>query len=170
MKKNKEQEKQLFDAYHAYDDARAQDAFIKYDKLIASVLLKNNISFNSEIYTKFIDKMTMAIKKHYDLLFRDFVITFNVNPRFGADLLIPMIATNESSNNEAINFRESLTGDAKFSQFLYDLNNEIVRLLNQKQYIEIYPNIILYVSPNTEHLKLLFSKEVVSKLSGVVEA
>ncbi|ACF07157.1 Protein of uncharacterised function (DUF2714) [Metamycoplasma arthritidis] len=164
MKRNKEQEQQLFDAYQAYNDARAEDSFIKYDKLIASVLLKNNISFNSEIYIKFVEKMTMAINKHYDLLFRDFVITFNVNGRFGNDLLVPMIANFESSNNEAINFREALTNDTKASQFLYDLNNEIARLLNQKSYVEIFPNIILYISPNTEHLKLLFSRETVSKL------
>ena len=71
-----------------YDDYKTiiinQERFISFDKLIASVLLKDMLGFDSEVYVQFNDMLMMAVNKKYDLVYQDFVITYNLNPQFSS--------------------------------------------------------------------------------------
>ena len=104
----------------------------------------------------------MAVNKKYDLVYKDFVITYNLNPKFGLNNLVPMLNTYESSNNEAINLKSS--SNRMMNKFLTNLNAEINNLLLTKYYVEVIPETILYTSDNTNELKLLFSENVATKI------
>ena len=149
-----------------YDDYKTiitnQERFISFDKLIASVLLKDMLGFDSEAYIQFNDMLMMAVNKKYDLVYKDFVITYNLNPKFGLNNLVPMLNTYESSNNEAINLKSS--SNRMMNKFLTNLNAEINNLLLTKYYVEVIPETILYTSDNTNELMLLFSENVATKI------
>ncbi|AZZ65716.1 DUF2714 domain-containing protein [Metamycoplasma phocicerebrale] len=165
MKKNKKISPELFDVYTDYKDSQKKENLTTYNQLVASALFKNNLGFKSELYLKFLDLLNEALKKRHDMVFEDFVVTFNINPKFSQNILVPMISNVESSNTEAINLKDSSKSEI-YNQFLQDFNEEISKALNAGNYVEIIPNFLLYISPNTNQLKLLFSEEIVIEIEN----
>ncbi|WP_412031486.1 DUF2714 domain-containing protein [Metamycoplasma buccale] len=166
MKNNKKitlENQALLDFFADYKETITKENYVKFEKLMASVLLKNNLGFTSPLYVEFFEAMQLALEKKYDIVYKEFVITFNINPKFGLDMLVPMLDDKESSNNEAINFKFSKKPE--MNKFLDDMNKEIGALLLANNYIEIIPNVVLYVSENTNQLKLLFSETVTNKIT-----
>ncbi|MBN4089647.1 DUF2714 domain-containing protein [Mycoplasma enhydrae] len=164
MKKNKKISQELFDVYAEYKEAKTKENLTTYNQLVTSALFKNNLGFQSELYLRFLDLLNEAMNKKYDIVFEKFVVTFNLNLKFSQTVMVPMISNVESSNTEAVNFKDSTKSDT-YNQFLLDLNEEIAKALNAGHYVEIIPEILIYISPNTNEIKLLFSENIVVPLT-----
>ncbi|AGJ90820.1 DUF2714 domain-containing protein [Mycoplasma putrefaciens] len=155
MKKNHQnQNLTSFDLFSLFNQLTNSQDYISYKKLIASVLLKANLGFSSEQYHQF-EKMTeQALKNKYDLLLNDFVISFNVDLKYGFNILVPVLISQESTNNEAISFVSHT--DLKLNNFLKIFNLFITKLVDQNKIVEIFPSILIYRSKNTQSLKIAF--------------
>ncbi|WP_051622782.1 MSC_0623 family F1-like ATPase-associated protein [Mycoplasmopsis primatum] len=151
-----------FNVFQEFEDAKNNTDLISYDKLISYVLFKNNLGFNSSSYKKFYSEMQNALLNKTDILYRNFILTFNVNPKFSINTLVPMLSEKLSSNNNAINL--STSKDLTYNAFLESLNNEISQNLSLYRYVEIFHNLIIYKSQTTGQLIILFDKSIAAEL------
>ncbi|MDP4040426.1 DUF2714 domain-containing protein [Mycoplasma mycoides] len=154
--KNKQTSDQSFMVFDLYEKIVNANNYIDYQKLLATVLLENQIGFDSKVYKEFENSYLLAFKNHFDIVLNDFVITFNVNLKISSDLLVPMLSEIESSNTEAINLKTS--NNEQYQKFLTTYNNYFISLIKQGFCVEIFPNVILFKSKNTDHLKIVFDK------------
>ncbi|ABC01736.1 DUF2714 domain-containing protein [Mycoplasma capricolum] len=154
--KNKQNSDQSFIVFDLYEQIVNANNYIDYQKLLATVLLENQIGFDSKIYKEFENSYLLGLKNHYDLVLRDFVITFNVNLKISSDLLVPMISASESSNTDAINLKQSK--NEQYNKFLNTFNDCLISLIKQDLCVEIFPKIIIFKSKNTDKLKIIFDK------------
>ncbi|CBH40541.1 DUF2714 domain-containing protein [Mycoplasmopsis agalactiae] len=154
MKTHKNENNLMFNIYNQYEEAKASSAFVDYNKLMAQVLLECNLGFSSDEYVKFGKMFDEAFAKKYDIVLEKFVISFNVNLKFSADALVPVLKANEDSNTEAFNFKSA--NDEKFNKLLNFYNKLVNDLILADKYVELFPNIIVFRSKNTKSLKVLF--------------
>ncbi|QJB71548.1 DUF2714 domain-containing protein [Mycoplasma sp. 1654_15] len=152
---------EIVDLYKNYKNKRQESNFVSYDQLYSYVLLKANQGFNSELYKKYEQSYQNALKNKHNLEFADFVISFNLDPKYSQTLLIPIITSKTTSNNIAVNFASSK--DLAEQTFFTNLNQEIVKLLNTQKILEIFPGLLIFKSTETNSsLKTLFSKDFIS--------
>lgn len=152
---------EIVDLYKNYKNKRQESNFVSYDQLYSYVLLKANQGFNSELYKKYEQSYQNALKNKHNLEFADFVISFNLDPKYSQTLLIPIITSKTTSNNIAVNFASSK--DLAEQTFFTNLNQEIVKLLNTQKTLEIFPGLLIFKSTETNSsLKTLFSKDFIS--------
>ncbi|WP_027334140.1 MSC_0623 family F1-like ATPase-associated protein [Mycoplasma elephantis] len=156
MKKKENNAKYNF--YSDYENYITLDNFISYDKLLATSLFKSKVNFESDIYEKFKKNIDLAIYKKWNLVFKDFVISFNIDPKYGNNTLVPVLIKNEQTNSEAINFIPEKENDG-YNSFLEILNNELSFLLNNMYIVELIPGLIVFISKNTKNKKVLFSEK-----------
>ncbi|WHO13629.1 DUF2714 domain-containing protein [Mycoplasmopsis bovis] len=155
MKKHKLENNSMFNIYNQFEEAKMSADFVDYNKLMAQVLLDCNLGFNSHEYVKFSSNFDEALSKKFDIVLEKFVITFNVNHKFSIDALVPMLKSSEDSNTEAVNFASSQ--EPKFNNLL-KLYNKLINdlVIANNKYVELFPNIIVFRSKNTNSLKILF--------------
>lgn len=155
MKKHKLENNSMFNIYNQFEEAKMSADFVDYNKLMAQVLLDCNLGFNSHEYVKFSSNFDEALSKKFDIVLEKFVITFNVNHKFSLDALVPMLKSSEDSNTEAVNFASSQ--EPKFNNLL-KLYNKLINdlVIANNNYVELFPNIIVFRSKNTNSLKILF--------------
>lgn len=155
MKKHKLENNSMFNIYNQFEEAKMSADFVDYNKLMAQVLLDCNLGFNSHEYVKFNLNFDEALSKKFDIVLEKFVITFNVNHKFSIDALVPMLKSSEDSNTEAVNFASSQ--EPKFNNLL-KLYNKLINdlVIANNKYVELFPNIIVFRSKNTNSLKILF--------------
>lgn len=158
LKKNKQNnlEIQLFDLFRDYDDIIKSDNFISYEKLISTSLLKANTSFKNSKIAYLDQKIAEALAKKHEIIFRNFIISYQLNTRFSLTLLLPTITTTLSSNTRTLNL--SASQDIEVNGYLQILNNTIKELLNNRMCIEIFPEIVIFIDNSSNTLKLLFGK------------
>ncbi len=154
MKKHKLENNSMFIIYNQFEEAKMSADFVDYNKLMAQVLLDCNLGFNSHEYVKFSSNFDEALSKKFDMVLEKFIITFNVNHKFSLDALVPMLKSSEDSNTEAVNFASSQ--EPKFNNLLKLYNKLINDLIFANKYVELFPNIIVFRSKNTNSLKILF--------------
>lgn len=155
MKKHKLENNSMFNIYNQFEEAKMSADFVDYNKLMAQVLLDCNLGFNSHEYVKFSSNFDEALSKKFDIVLEKIVITFNVNHKFSLDALVPMLKSSEDSNTEAVNFASSQ--EPKFNNLL-KLYNKLINdlVIANNKYVELFPNIIVFRSKNTNSLKILF--------------
>ncbi|MBT1317413.1 DUF2714 domain-containing protein [Mycoplasma bovis] len=155
MKKHKLENNSMFNIYNQFEEAKMSADFVDYNKLMAQVLLDCNLGFNSHEYVKFSSNFDEALSRKFDIVLEKFVITFNVNHKFSLDALVPMLKSSEDSNTEAVNFASSQ--EPKFNNLL-KLYNKLINdlVIANNKYVELFPNIIVFRSKNTNLLKILF--------------
>ncbi|MBN4084455.1 MSC_0623 family F1-like ATPase-associated protein [Mycoplasma sp. CSL10166] len=166
MWKNKKkitpEQKQLFDLYANYKEKIKSDKYLSNSKIMATILLKNSLGFNSKEYKEFVANLDLAIKNRNDIIFRKFIINFNVNLKFSANVLVPNIVDKESSNDYSLNLTKSAQPNL---QKLYDsLNSEIETLLNNGFVLEILPNTAFFIDSASQKLKVFFDKKFVVEI------
>ncbi|AJK51401.1 DUF2714 domain-containing protein [Mycoplasma capricolum subsp. capripneumoniae] len=161
MKKKEVKKPELgsFKVFDLYKEIINSNSYIDYQKLLASVLLECKLGFNSKEYLEFVKMYQEGFEKKFDLVLADFVITFNVNLKYSNDILVPMLADRESSNTQAINLKTNT--NEKLDHFLKVFNKYVKELLKEQNYVEIFPKIILFVSKNTNLLKVIFDQDYV---------
>ncbi|WFQ90059.1 DUF2714 domain-containing protein [Mycoplasma feriruminatoris] len=159
MKKKEIKKPELgsFEVFDLYKEIVNNNSYIDYQKLLASVLLECKLGFSSKEYLEFEKMYKEGFEKKFDLVLDDFVITFNVNLKYSNDILVPMLAEKENSNTEAINLKTSK--NEKLNQLLKVFNKYVQQLLQEQNYVEIFPKIILFISKSTNLLKVVFDKE-----------
>ncbi|QKT05373.1 DUF2714 domain-containing protein [Mycoplasma sp. OR1901] len=161
-KKQTQEEKQLFDLYSNYKEKVNSPKYLSNKKIMATVLLKNNLGFNSKEYKEFSNNLDLAIKNKHDIIFKDFVINFNLNLKFSSNVLVPNIVNKESSNDYSLNLTKSSN---PVVQRLYDLlNSEIDSLLKNGFVLEILPNTAFFLDANSQQLKVFFDKKIVVEI------
>lgn len=163
MKNNVEITENIFNVFSEFENAKLSPNFVSYDKFISSVLLKNSAGFNSNIYKQYDSNFKKALENKYNIMFENIIITFNINPKYSSDILVPMITKFEPSNNETISFK-NLNFVTEYTKFLKILNDEITKILSLNKYLEIYPNVIIFVSQNTKSTKILFNKNICANI------
>ncbi|WGI37002.1 MSC_0623 family F1-like ATPase-associated protein [Mesomycoplasma lagogenitalium] len=162
LSKKKKEENSLmfpfFDLYKRYEDVRNSNLFIKYDKFMATVLLKSSLGFKSQEILEYAKEFEQALKKKEEIIFQNFVISYNVDPKYGHKFLVPITTDKISSNNQSVNFN-------KKTVFYEKLNFQIQELLNKNCYIELFPGLIIYNFQDFKLPKLLFSKSNISQIN-----
>ncbi|MGZ9755785.1 MSC_0623 family F1-like ATPase-associated protein [Mycoplasma sp. 394] len=168
---------ELLEVYNSYNQLVSESKFVSYKQFFASVLLKLNSSFNSKEFENFEEQVKKAFKNKYDLLFQKFVITFNLNPKFSLNKLVPMLAKYESSNNQAISFKtQSFDLVVNPDENIDELNLEIAKYqkVDGEVYLTENPNQnedkfeILLNEINLSLLRLLLGGYVVEILPNIV--
>lgn len=67
MKTHKNENNLMFNIYNQYEEAKANVAFVDYNKLMAQVLLECNLGFSSDEYVKFGKMFDEAFAKNMTL-------------------------------------------------------------------------------------------------------
>ncbi|MBU4689452.1 MSC_0623 family F1-like ATPase-associated protein [Mycoplasma zalophidermidis] len=150
----------LINLYDSYNSLIKDPEFISFEQLNASVLLSKGMGFESPSFTKFNNKLKEAIAKKHDIIFRNFIISFNIDLKFSQNILVPIIKNEISSSVICTNLSSS--NDPNLDDYLCSLNDKIDSLLKTKSYIEIMPGTVLFNSTESNTLKLLFGPEVLS--------
>ncbi|WP_051521859.1 MSC_0623 family F1-like ATPase-associated protein [Mycoplasma leonicaptivi] len=153
---------ELFDIYNIYKNSKNSNRFISFQKLLTSPLLKSNLTFNSEEIFEFVNGIKKAMDKKYQILFKDFIVSFNLNPMYSLTSLVPIIASEESSNNFSLSVISS--ENPNLNKFLDLLNFEINELLAQGFYVEVLPNTLLMIK-NGKY-KIFFDKQLTTKIEN----
>ncbi|WP_025755512.1 MSC_0623 family F1-like ATPase-associated protein [Mycoplasmopsis cricetuli] len=168
IKKNKNQIKKyeimfpLFDLFKEFNELKNLDYFISYDQLMSSVLFKTSLSFNSDIYLKYLSTYSLALEKKYQMIYKTFIISFGIDSRIGNKFLIPIV---QNSKNDSIDFVIFTSSSNLNENYFYEcLNNEINALLQKSKIIEILPSILIYYSKNSKTLKISIDKNQVSEI------
>ncbi|WP_322901147.1 MSC_0623 family F1-like ATPase-associated protein [Mycoplasmopsis felis] len=153
---------ELFDLYADYKKIQKDSKFISYKKLLASILLRINSSFNSTEFQNLSEQIEYAIANKYDILFDEFTVNFNLVPKYSTNVLVPTLSSAESSTNEGFLLTSSTTSD--FQVIVEQLNKEIWKLLGESYFVEFLPKMILFVSSQSGSLKLFFDKSLTAKI------
>lgn len=154
---------ELFDLYADYKKIQKDSKFISYKKLLASILLRINSSFNSTEFQNLSEQIEYAIANKYDILFDEFTVNFNLVPKYSIKCIcISTLSSVESSSNEGFLLTSSTTSD--FQVIVEQLNKEIWKLLGESYFVEFLPKMILFVSSQTGSLKLFFDKSLTAKI------
>ncbi|AXE60534.1 hypothetical protein DA803_00255 [[Mycoplasma] phocae] len=163
--KNKAQQiknEEIFNFYAEYEKLTQSEKFISFDKFYATILLKINENFESELFEKFKRDFQLALTNKYELIFEKFVIGFNIDLKFSVSALIPILTDKESSATLAINFAKA--DNPTYQEFLNLLNEKLFALIEKGFYVELFPNLVMFLADNTKTLKLFFSKKWVTTL------
>ncbi|MBN0970627.1 DUF2714 domain-containing protein [Mycoplasma phocoeninasale] len=161
-KSQKIQNEEIFNFYAEYEKLIQSEKFISFDKFYATILLRVNENFESKLFEKFKNDFQLALLNKYELVFQKFVISFNISLKFSTEALIPIITDKESSATWAVNF--TVAEDPVYQEFLNLLNEQLFSLIKQGFYVELFPNLVIFLANNTESLKLFFSKKWVTSL------
>lgn len=156
---------ELVDLFEEYKKLSEDSKTISFEKIVATVLFKIKSGFDSPQYKYLIDNINLAKQKKYDIIFRDFVISFGIQSKYGNESLVPIIKLEESNHAEAIDLSNSNDSE-EISLFLNTLNDLIGDLLKQSKNIEIMPELMMYISNETNVYKLYFSKSWIAKLEN----
>lgn len=156
------EEQALFNLYSDYESLSKGPEFISFSKFFASVLLKINTGFQSKEFKHFENEIKQAFETKRDLIFKDFVINFNVVLKFSTSVLVPTISTSESSNDLSFVFTKSQ--DPNYQILLDAINQKLKQLLEAHYRVELFPNTILFIDKKTSSLKILFDKSIVARI------
>lgn len=145
--------------YKDYYEILEKDNFVTFEEILCSSFLENNISLSSVEKTIFQQKIANAYQEKLDMVFQDFIITWNKNLRFSSTKNIPTLVQKESHNVESINFFED-ESNSIFNKILKTYNNLLKKLIfDEQRYVEVTEGIVVYISRETTQLKLAFSEK-----------
>ncbi|BAP39717.1 MSC_0623 family F1-like ATPase-associated protein [Metamycoplasma canadense] len=123
-----------------------QNKLIEFNKLVSTVLFKNNFKKDDVIFKEFLNEIRISLSENKTIIFKNFVLDYEFNYKFSLDKKIPYILENKQ--------------DFKVDNFFkHAFNEEILRLIEAECYIEIIPNVILYFSQNSQTLKIYIKPE-----------
>ncbi|MDC4163180.1 DUF2714 domain-containing protein [Mycoplasma sp. T363T] len=137
--------------------------FVEFSQLFNTSLLQTNTSENSVQAKTFIEKIKDAITNRWEIVFDDLIISWTRNARFSWSKLVPIVTTAESSQSDAVNLRSTLENDEELrilvERFNLLLNNQ---LFDENKIVEVVDGIIIYRSPETNQLKVVFSQGIIN--------
>ncbi|BAP01187.1 hypothetical protein MCAL160_0758 [Mycoplasmopsis californica HAZ160_1] len=154
----------LFDLYSLYNEKVQDPRFINFTQLNASILLSMGLGFESPIYTSYTSAIKNAVEKRFNIVFKEFIIGFDIIPKFSETILVPIITQQESSATDSINVRDS--EHAGLNEFLSQLNIKIAKLINDNYLLEVIPGSVMFKSQQTGKLKLLFGKDLLARIEN----
>ncbi|WP_369086030.1 MSC_0623 family F1-like ATPase-associated protein [Metamycoplasma spumans] len=154
----------LFDEYKQLSEDKNT---ISFEKLITTVLFKIKSGFESSQYSYLIENINLAKQKKYDFVFSDFVISFGIESKYGNESLVPIIKKAETNHAKSVDFSNS-NNHEDISIFLRTLNDLINELFKQGKNVEIMPELIMYISNETNVYKLYFSKSWLAKVQNAI--
>ncbi|PAF55066.1 MSC_0623 family F1-like ATPase-associated protein [Mycoplasmopsis agassizii] len=144
-----------------YDELVILDNFVSFNQLLGTSLLITNISDESDIVKNLNEKINEAIFKNKDIVFEKFVISWSRNLRFSFNKLFPTLDTKESSNSESFSMKSS--SNSNLDKLLKIINLQIQKyLFTEERYIEVIKGIIVFLSPDTKSLKIVFDRNIVN--------
>ncbi|QBF34603.1 DUF2714 domain-containing protein [Mycoplasmopsis phocirhinis] len=152
----------LFDLYAEYEQKRESKNFVSFTQLHASVLLSFGDGFEAQSFKTIQQRVNLAQNKKYDIVFNKFVISFERITKYSSNILSPVIAQGESSTNDAVIL--SHDSELTLSRYLVKLNQEIDKLIDEGNFVEVIPYAILYRSTQSKKLKLSFGKEMLATI------
>ncbi|MBG0730857.1 MSC_0623 family F1-like ATPase-associated protein [Mycoplasma sp. 'Moose RK'] len=144
--------------FRDYYDLINQPNFISFDALMNLTLLVSSQKATSSMKNKYQQKVIAAYKATSELVFKNFVISWQRSSRFGTRGLVPIIAQKESTNVLANNFFADNT-DSRFSAILANLNTLAWDFITKKnRLVEVVEGCIVFSDPQTQTLKVIFSE------------
>lgn len=160
-KKESKKEKRKEFKSDGYFELTSSEKFVESSKIFSTALIENNISHRSPQVLEIKRKYVSAIESKKELVFQKFVVTWKKSIRYG-DQLIPTLQDAESSNVEAANFYSS--PNEEVDRFLFSFNEIINNLVFDKgKYVEVFSGLIIFLSKETNKLKVIFNKNLVSE-------
>ncbi|AJC49749.1 DUF2714 domain-containing protein [Mesomycoplasma flocculare] len=144
--------------FRDYYDLINHPNFISFDALMNLTLLVSSQKAKSSLRAKYQQKVVSAYKATTELVFKNFVISWQKSSRFGSKSLVPIIIQKESSNVMASNFFSD-SADARFSTILANLNTLAWDFItNKNRFVEVVEGCIVFNDPQTRTLKVIFSE------------
>lgn len=142
-----------------FQDYATEAEFISFEKLINIALVRSSLSLSSGVYTSLENRIKMATAKKQEFIFSNFVISWSLNDRYSKTKLVPTIIKNESTSNEGVMLKGG-KNEAEISLLKYYNDQLEFWIFNSKLKVEIIPNMIVYLSNNTNKLKIAFNEVV----------
>ncbi|WP_406617512.1 MSC_0623 family F1-like ATPase-associated protein [Mycoplasmopsis adleri] len=147
--------------YKNFNDALASKNFLPYKTFMNQFLIENNVNIHNGIFAELIKKRDEYLKTCNEIKFRDFVLTFERDPRFSLEELVPAIVSNTNSRLKTLNMVDNES--EHINQALINLNNLLDELLIKKGLnVEIVPNIIICFDKENKLYKIFFNKEALN--------
>lgn len=133
----------------------------KADKIVTLEEVKGNIALeismkevDLEGFNKYVDSMQSYFKKGYEIVFKNFIISWKSSNKFS----VPILTNSENSNILNVNFAKD--PDTKNRIFQAKVEEYMDLLFDKGFILQIVPGALLTKSEN-ETYKLLFNEEVV---------
>ncbi|UWD33872.1 MSC_0623 family F1-like ATPase-associated protein [Mesomycoplasma molare] len=152
----------FYDIYKNFNETIKKENFISYERLMSSVLIKVGLGFESKEYKEYKKKIQSSISKKEDIKFEFTIISFNVDRKFGDKFLVPIVNDKISSNVDSIDLTKSK--EENENNMLKILNEDVLSLIKEGKYIEIFEGLILFHSKQANSLKLFFKEEFISQI------
>ncbi|QZX49124.1 DUF2714 domain-containing protein [Mycoplasma sp. E35C] len=137
--------------------------FVEFAQLFNTTLLQTNTPEESPEAVEFLEKMKVAIMNRYQIIFDDLVISWTRNVRFSWNKLVPVVVSAESSQTDSINLTSKVSDNPELKKlterFNLLLNNQ---LFEEHKIVEVIDGIVVYISKETNQLKVVFSQGIIN--------
>ncbi|MDD1359209.1 MSC_0623 family F1-like ATPase-associated protein [Metamycoplasma hyosynoviae] len=143
--------------FKIYNEILDYPNFISFEKLVNTILVNNTISQKSEAFVAFTNIYTDAFANQKDIQFTNFVVSYNVDNKYGANKLVPIISAFSGSDVYVASLTTSLENE-ELNLFLGKYNELISTLLLEGKYVEILPSLIAYQDSIMDPINLFFDK------------
>ncbi|MFV8516036.1 MSC_0623 family F1-like ATPase-associated protein [Mycoplasma sp. Z244B] len=147
--------------FATYNEIQEDSNFIPYQIFTNQFLILNNIQKTGGLWEELVNERDEFMLHKNQIAFKDFYISWSINPRFSQEILIPVISHNFDSNTKVLSWvtaendqiQDILT---KYNEYLHDY------LINNDCAVEIIPGIIVKYNFDLKDFNLYFSPKLIS--------
>lgn len=161
--KNKKNNSEVKDykekSYKDYYEILRNPDFVSYNEIFNLTLLETNTMYSEEFIKLVESKNNQALENHLEMVYKFFVVSWNKNLRFSMTKLVPNIKSSEASTVDSVNFFQTEPKTELFFKTFNSIIEEFV--LENNRPVEFFPGIILYLSKETQKLKIAFNDQVI---------
>ncbi|SJZ43476.1 MSC_0623 family F1-like ATPase-associated protein [Mycoplasmopsis verecunda] len=156
--------KSISNDQQAYFDVIAKDFyetknsadFISYEAFTNQFLIINNISKNNAQWIELVGRRDAFVSNKDQIAYRDFTLSWTINPRFSLTNLVPTLNKNIDTNVNVLSWK--ISNDLATDKILNLYNDFLTKyLVLDKKAVEIIPNIIIKYNADLRVFNIFFN-------------
>ncbi|MFV8471510.1 MSC_0623 family F1-like ATPase-associated protein [Mycoplasma sp. B6188] len=156
-----QQQAYLKQIYSTYNQVKTESNFISYQVFTNQFLILNNIQKHGGLWEELINERDEFMAHKNQIAYRDFFISWSINPRFSQNILVPVISHQFDSNTKVLSWAQAENDD--IAAILTKYNDYLAQyLVSNDCAVEIIPDIIVKYNFDLKDYNLYFSPELIS--------
>ncbi|MHA3802081.1 MSC_0623 family F1-like ATPase-associated protein [Mycoplasma sp. VS30B] len=156
----RQQETYLKEIYATYNELKTSENFIPYQVFTNQFLILNNIKKQDSLWEELVNERDEYVKHKNQIAYRDFYISWSINPRFSSNVLVPIISKTFDSNTQALSWNTAESSEIE--DILTKYNDYLdYYLVEQDASVELIPGIIIKYNYDLKDYNLYFDPELI---------
>ncbi|MFV8401323.1 MSC_0623 family F1-like ATPase-associated protein [Mycoplasma sp. 005V] len=155
----KQEQEYLATIYHTYNEIKNDESFISYEVFTNQFLILYNIKKDGGIWEELVEERNEYMARKDQIAFKDFYISWSINPRFSQNILVPVISHQFDSNTRVLSWSQA--DSAEINNLLVKYNDYLTFYLESNDRpVEIMPGIIIKYNFDLKDYNLFFSPDL----------